>query len=92
LARGDAAVMTVACHPVANCSDRTSVAGRAVVTRTVSSPHGVLDTTWTRLFAPPWTQARPAADGWVKIEKGPIMPRYRQRAEVTASRNAPSTR
>ncbi len=65
----------MACHPVAYCSERTRVAGRAVVTRMVSSPHGVLDTTRTVAFGSPCTQARPCADGWVKMLKTPIMPR-----------------
>jgi len=70
-------VVTVACHPEAYCSDRTRVAGREVVTRMVSSPQGVLDTTRVEARAPPSpvTQARPAAEAWVKMLKGPIMPR-----------------
>ena len=58
--RGGPWSMIVACHPVANCSERTRVAGRAVVTRMVSSPHGVLDTTW----AGPWCRTlHPGAPG-----------------------------
>jgi hypothetical protein len=71
--------MTVACHPVAYCSERTSVAGCAVVTRMVSSPHGVVETTCAVAAGPPrtrlCTQARPDAEACVKILKGPIMPR-----------------
>jgi hypothetical protein len=70
-----AVVVTVACQPVAYCSERTSVAGRAVVTWTVSSPHGVVDTTCAAACDPCCTQARPAAAGWVKMLKTPIMPR-----------------
>jgi len=84
--------MTVACQPVANCSDRTNVVGRGVVTRMVSSPHGVLDTTRTDPLAPPGTQARPSAEGSVKMQNRPIMPAKRHRAGDTESRSDPSTR
>ncbi len=74
-----AVVMTVACHPEANCSERTKVALCGVVTRNVSSPQAVLDTTWTVAKvappAPPCTQARPWAEPWVKTLKSPIIPR-----------------
>jgi len=75
--------MTVACHPVANCSDRTRVAGRVVETRMTWSPQGVLDTTRACPLDPPSTQARPAAEGSVKTQKTPIMPAKCQRVGVT---------
>ena len=51
-------VVTVACQPVANCSERTRVAGRVVVTRMVWSPQGVFDTTRAR---PPDPSFHPGA-------------------------------